>query len=68
MSDKEMVGSEWDLVIAWRNGFGFDLSSPSKAFYTVEDDNNQLLNISVGGFELLLPFIAIQLVETTYYE
>ena len=68
MSDKEMVGNEWDLLIAWRNGFGLDLSAPAKAYYTVEDDNKQLLNISVGGFELLLPFIAIQLMETTYYE
>tara|TARA_R110002126_G_C10144959_1_gene471061 strand:- start:13 stop:219 length:207 start_codon:yes stop_codon:yes gene_type:complete len=68
MSDKEVVGNEWDLLIAWRNGFGLDLSAPAKAYYTVEDDNKQLMHISVGGFELLLPFIAIQLMETTYYE
>ena len=68
MSDKEVVGNEWDLLIAWRNGFGLDLSAPAKAYYTVEDDNKQLLHISVGGFELLLPFLAIQLMETTYYE
>ena len=68
MSDKEVVGNEWDLLIAWRNGFGLDLSAPAKAYYTVEDDNKQLMHISVGGFELLLPFLAIQLMETTYYE
>lgn len=65
--------SNWHFQIAVRNGFGIDLEViPTQEAYGVEHfeqgDEPDVHEMTIGGFELRLPFLVLMLTEITYSE
>lgn len=63
--------SNWHCQLGFRSGFGFDLEViPTQAAYGVEHFEEgvepDVHDMTIGGFELRLPFIVIMLTEVTY--
>jgi hypothetical protein len=60
--------TEWSFAIAFNNGFGFyfGMVETQTAIGTTED--GERIQFDIGGFELLLPFIVIQLLESRYHD
>lgn len=60
--------TEWNWAIAFNNGFGlyFGMVETQTAVGMTED--GERIQFDIGGFELLLPFVVIQLLESRYHD
>lgn len=56
--------SNWDLNIVFNNGFGFYLGALSPQYVVGRTELGETIPLEISGFELLLPLLAIQLIET----
>lgn len=57
---------EWNWAIAFNNGFGLYLGAVETQRVTGLTEEGRQVSFDVGGFELLLPFVVIQLLESRY--
>mgnify|MGYP001813595197 CR=1 FL=1 len=65
--------NEWNFQMGLRSGFGIDLEVvPTQAAMglsqseTDPDGDPVVYNMTVSGFELRLPFVVLQLIETSF--
>ena len=60
--------TEWNWAIAFNNGFGFYFGIVETQTAVGMTEDGERIQFDIGGFELLLPFIVIQLLESRYHD
>ena len=60
--------TEWNWAIAFNNGFGFYIGAVETQTAVGVTEDGEHIKFDIGGFELLLPFLVIQLLESRYYD
>lgn len=60
--------TEWNFAIAFNNGFGFYFGMVETQTAIGMTEDGERIQFEIGGFELLLPFIVIQLLESRYHD
>jgi len=60
--------TEWNWAIAFNNGFGFYFGMVETQVAVGVTEDGERVQFEIGGFELLLPFLVIQLLESRYYD
>jgi len=60
--------TEWNWAIAFNNGFGFYFGMVETQTAVGMTEDGERIQFDIGGFELLLPFIVIQLLESRYHD
>lgn len=60
--------TEWNWAIAFNNGFGFYFGIVETQTAIGMTEDGERIQFDIGGFELLLPFIVIQLLESRYHD
>lgn len=60
--------SNWGLAIALNNGFGFYIGTVETQTAVGVTEQGEQVSFDVSGFELLLPFLVIQLLEYRYHD
>jgi hypothetical protein len=58
--------TEWNWAIAFNNGFGFYFGMVETQTAVGVTEDGEHVRFDIGGFELLLPFLVIQLLESRY--
>lgn len=60
--------TEWNWAIAFNNGFGFYFGMVETQTAIGMTEDGERIQFDIGGFELLLPFVVIQLLESRYHD
>jgi hypothetical protein len=60
--------TEWNWAIAFNNGFGFYFGIVETQTAIGMTEDGERIQFDIGGFELLLPFVVIQLLESRYHD
>jgi hypothetical protein len=60
--------TEWNWAIAFNNGFGFYFGMVETQTAVGMTEDGERIQFDIGGFELLLPFVVIQLLESRYHD
>jgi len=60
--------TEWNWAIAFNNGFGFYFGMVETQTAVGVTEEGERVQFEIGGFELLLPFLVIQLLESRYHD
>lgn len=60
--------TEWNWAIAFNNGFGFYFGMVETQTAVGMTEDGERIQFDIGGFELLLPFVVLQLLESRYHD
>ena len=60
--------TEWNWAIAFNNGFGFYFGIVETQTAIGMTEDGERIQFDIGGFELLLPFVVIQLLESRSHD
>lgn len=65
---RQRAMSNWSCGIAFNNGFGLYLGAVEPQTGVAITEDNEHVTFDVSGFELLLPFLVVQLLEYRYHD